>query len=254
MNVDLLPEVCLDAFLVARYCFGDGFPEGRAWERATSELLQRPGLDRHQQAGLTTLFGGTSYTGCAHEIDAAASGWRGCLIAECKAKSGGVDKADVATFDLKTFDYYCADVEANSRARWWRLLVSAGPVAPTIRALCFRLGIVLCDPERFPLPVLLHAASQPIADDHLPEIELAEVVRLGEPACATMHERWRPTGDGQLLFRPRRWSRQDVCDLLWLQDDLTEQLLDLYDLYAPERLERRVSLLRLRIDARLAAS
>ena len=41
---DLLAEITLDAFLAARYCVGDGLPEGRAWERAVGTLLQRPGL------------------------------------------------------------------------------------------------------------------------------------------------------------------------------------------------------------------
>jgi hypothetical protein len=247
---DLLAEISLDAFLAARYCFGgSGLPEGRAWERAVATLLHRPGLSRRQQAGLTTLFGIRSLSGCPHELDAAATGWRGCYLIECKAQTSGVDKSEVATFDLKTFDYYAAQLAAAVRDSWWRILVSAAPVGDSVRTLCFRIGIVLCDPGRFPLPVLLRAAGLPSADDVLAAVKLRELVRLAETASQPMQERWRIVGD-EIHIRPRRWNKQDAQDLLWLQDELSEDLFDLYDTWAPGRLERRVATLRQQINAR----
>jgi hypothetical protein len=247
---DLLAEISLDAFLVGRYCVGGpGLPEGRAWERAVATLLHRPGLSRHQQAGLTTLFGTRSLSGCRHELDAAAHGWRGCYLIECKAQGGGVDKSEVATFDLKTFDYYAAQLGSAVNDRWWRILVSAAPVSDSIRALCFRIGIILCDPGRFPLPVLLRAAGQPAADEVLPAVKLRELVRLGETTCEPLQQRWRIVGD-EIHFRPRHWNRQDVQDLLWLQDELSDDLFDVYDTWAPGRIERRVAILRQQIRAR----
>jgi hypothetical protein len=236
---DLLAEIALDAFLAARYCVGDGLPEGRAWERAAGTLLHRPGLTRRQHAGLTTLFGTLSLSGCAHEIDAAASGWRGCVLCECKALSGGVAKSDVATFHVKTFDYYCGQLDTAARDHWWRLLISASPACDAVRVLCFRMGIILCDPQRFPLPVLLRAAAHPAGDEALPAVKLRELLRLGETSCQPMQEQWRIV-DHEVRFRPLRWSRQDMTDLLWLQDDLSDDLFDAYDRYAPGRLERRI--------------
>ncbi len=246
---DLLAEISLDAFLAARYCVGDGLPEGRAWERAVGTLLYRPGLSRHQHAGLTTLFGTPSVSGCAHELDAAASGWRGSLLLECKALGNGVAKNDVATFELKTFDYYCGQLDTVADDRWWRMLVSATPAPNPVRALCFRLGIVLCEPGRFPLPVLLHVAGNPSADDVLPAVKLRELVRLGEGPCEPMQKRWRIIGD-EVRLRPVRWSKQDTDDLLWLQTELSDDLFDVYDTHAPGRLDRRVARLRAQIEAR----
>lgn len=246
---DLLAEVALDAFLAARYCVGEGLPDGRAWERAAGTLLHRPGLTRHQYAGLTTLFGSPSLSGCAHELDAVGSGWQGCVLFECKALSAGVTKEDIATFHLKTFDFYCGQLDIAADDRWWRLLISASPTSDTIRALCLRTGIILCDPQRFPLPVLLRAAAHPAGDDALPVVKLRELLRLGEMPCQPLQEQWRIVG-GELRYRPIHWSREDVADLLWLQDELSDDLFDAYDRFTPGRLERRIDRLMAAIRSR----
>ena len=246
---ELLAGITLDAFLAARYCVGNGLPEGRAWERAVGTLLFRPGLTRRQHQGLTTLFGSRPLSDCAHELDGAASGWHGCLLCECKALSEGISKSDVATFHLKTFDFYCGQLDAVADDQWWRILLSASPASESIRALCFRMGIVLCDPVRFPLPVLLRVAAHPAGDEALPAVKLRELLRLGEGPCQPMQGQWRIV-EGEVRFRPTHWSRQDMSDLLWLQDELSDDLFDAYDRYAPGRLERRISVLAATITMR----
>jgi hypothetical protein len=237
---DLLAEIALDAFLAARYCVADGLPDGRAWERAAGSLLHRPGLTRRQYAGLTTLFERPSLSNSAHELDAAGSGWQGCVLFECKALSSGVTKGDVATFHLKTFDFYCGQLDTAADERWWRLLISAAPSRDTVRALCYQTGIILCDPQRFPLPVLLRAAAHPAGDEALPVVKLRELLRLGEMTCRPLQDQWRIVGD-ELRYRPTRWSRDAVADLLWLQDELSDDLFDAYDRFAPGRLEGRIN-------------
>jgi hypothetical protein len=244
----LLAEIALDAFLAARYCVGLGLPEGREWERAVNTVLYRPGLSRHQHAGLTTLFGAGSLSGSAHELDAAASGWRGCFLCECKALSSGIAKSDVATFHLKTLDFYLARLDTAVDEEWWPLLVSASPASEAVRGLCVATGIVLCDPIRFPLPVLLNAAAHPAADDVLPAVKLSELLRLAEAACGPMQRRWRIV-DGEVRLRPSPWRRQDMLDLLWLQDELSGDLFDAYDRFAPGRIERRITSLCAQIAA-----
>jgi hypothetical protein len=64
-----------------------------------------------------------------------------------------------------------------------------------------------------------------------------------------LQQRWRIVGD-EIHFRPRHWNRQDVQDLLWLQDELSDDLFDVYDTWAPGRIERRVVILRQQIRAR----
>lgn len=245
----ILAEVTFDAFLAARYCVGDSLPEGRAWERAVSALLQRPGLERHQQSGLTTLFGARSLSGTSHEVDAAAAGWSGNLVVECKAKSGGVSKSDVATFQVKVFDFYSNQLPSVAQDQWWPIIVSAGPVSESVRIFCARWGVVLCEPERFPLPVLLRAAAHPAGEEALPAVKLAELLRVGERTCQPMQAKWRIV-EGEIRFRPEHWSQEDMSDLLWLQGELSGDLFDAYDRFAPGRLEQRIAELTTKIAVR----
>ena len=95
-----------------------------------------------------------------------------------------------------------------------------------------------------PLPVLVRAAGRPIADLYLRETLLQEVVRLGEPALLPMQERWAyERRDNEIRFKPRLWRSGEIRDLLWVQDEMSLDLLDLYDLYRPGLLEQRASLL-----------
>lgn len=246
--LDLLARFTLDAYLLARLRQSDAMPDGRTWERVVGELLWRPGLSRRQYAGSLFLFGMDSASGCRHELDAAADGWQGCLILEAKAKEGGLSKADVALFDLKTFDYFAGNLDAAKGGSWWRVLVSASEVQENLRRLLAQLGVVLCDPACLPLPVLVHAAGRPSADQFLPGPLLGEMIRLGEPALLPMQQRWRIEGE-ELRFRPRIFTRDDLDDLLWVQKELTGQLLDLYDLYRPGLLETRATAHLWRLEA-----
>jgi len=127
-----------------------------------------------------------------------------------------------------------------SREPWWQLMVSAGPVADPIRRLCVQEGVILCDPVNLPIPVLLQIASKPISDQFLDGVKLAEIVRLGERACEPLQDRWQLQHNGTLNFCARRWGADDIDDLLWLQNELTGDVLDLYDTYRPGRLEKRM--------------
>jgi hypothetical protein len=241
MSHRLLAEIALATHLLARHTAARGpLLNGRAWERVVGQLLCRPGLESRQYAGITTLFGMNSSSHCAHELDAAVEGWRGTVIIEAKSKAAGISKADVAVFGMKTFDYYRGQLPAAAGAPWWRLITSAGFVADNLRRLCLQEGILLCDPVHLPIPVLLHIASQPVADQFLDDVKLVEFVRLGERACESMHDRWKLEWDGTLSFRAHQWRRNEMDDLLWLQEDLTSDVLVLYDTHRPGRLETRI--------------
>jgi len=246
---DPLGRITLDAYLIARHsALNKLLPDGRAWERAAVQLLSGPGLDSRQTAGLTTLFGSKGASGCEHEIDGAARGWKGRLIVEAKAKVSGINKADIALFGLKTFDHYRGQLPCSANEPWWRLMISATRVGDPLRRLCAAEGIILCDPAFLPIPLLLHIAGRPIADQFLDEMKLSEIVRLGEPACEPMCKRWRLDPDGQLVLGARGYRSPDIEDLLWLQEELTGDVLDLYDTYRPGRLERRIEQLMSRLE------
>jgi hypothetical protein len=249
-----LTGFCLDCFLLSRYAPPGvaGRPSGRAWERAVSGLLWRPGLPRRQHAGTLGLFGRCSTSGAHHEIDGAGHGANVGIWIEAKA-TGALDKSHVAVFDLKCMDLYTAAVRhdraSNRCGRWWPVLVSSEPAAEPVRRLCMALGIVLCDPARMPLPVLLRAAAHPEADLQMPEVLLAEAARLFTGPCRSMQDRWRLSDDGQWLMRAvnDQADARTIGDALYVQDELTGDLLDYFDLDAPGVIEKRAESLARRL-------
>jgi len=237
----LLAVITLDAHLLARHAALNGpLPDGRAWERVIGQLLWRPGLSSRQHAGLTTLFGVSSASRSGHELDGSARGWRGRVLVEAKSKRVGVNKADVAVFRMKVFDYYIGQLPLAAGEPWWQLIVSAGPVSDNIRRLCIQEGVILCDSVNLPIPLLLNIAAKPIADQFLDGVKLTELVRLGERACEPLRGRWKLEPNGTLNFDARCWGADEMDDLLWLQEELTDDVLTLYDTYRPGRLERRI--------------
>jgi hypothetical protein len=236
---NVLTGFALEAWLVARFAprLRAGL-DGRTWERTVAVLLHRPGLARRQGPGSLSLFGGPSLSGARHEIDGAASSRQGSAIVECKATGGGITKGDAAIFHFKVMDFYKRSIVSASRECWWPFMCGTLPTAWSARAAAFSLGLLVCDPGRLPLPVLLRAAGQPCADMHLPEKLLQELVRLGEQVLRPLQERWRyRPASSELVFEPHRWTESGIEELLWLEDELSGLLLQLFDKCRPGMLE-----------------
>jgi hypothetical protein len=241
-SLDLLAEFTLDAWLVAKFSPQLGGPtlDGRSWERAITGLLYRPGFSRRQGPGSLSLFSLPSSSGARHEIDGAANSRRGSIILECKATAGGITKADAALFHFKVTDFYHRNIRSASQERWWRILCGTTPTARPARAAALSLGLLVCDPARLPLPVLLRAAGRPAADMYFSDTVLGEVVRLGERALRPQQAQWPYRAHaGEITFRPGEWRPSDIADLLWLEDELSGCLLELYERRRPGLLESR---------------
>jgi len=242
LSLDLLANFTLDVWLVAKFStqLGGTPLDGRTWERTVAGLLYRPGFTRRQGPGSLTLFGSASASGVYHEIDSAADSWRGSFIVECKANACGISKADAALFHFKVMDFYERKIKTAANEKWWRFLCGTTPTPSAARAAAISLGLLVCDPGRLPLPVLIRAASRPGADMHLPEALLQEIVRLGERALCPQQARWPYcVRSGVISFNPAYWSDSEIKDLLWLEDELSGYLLDLYEKHRPGALEHR---------------
>ena len=203
--------------------------------------------------GARSLVGQGSKSGARHEIDGAGQGTEIGAWIESKARTS-LDKSDIAVFDLKCFDFYRAAAseypEQTAKARWWPVLVSSEPTGEAVRIICCDLGVVLCDPRPLPLPALLFAASRPNADDYLPGTHLSELIRLAEAACAPMQQRWRLNIDRrEVSLRLDNMHSTEIADLLFLQDELTEDFLDDFEMHAPGALDQRASALFERFEA-----
>jgi hypothetical protein len=154
-----------------------------------------------------------------------------------------LDKAAVAVFAFKCLDLYRevarADPATTAQDSWWPILISSEPVDESVRRACLGLGVVLCDPEFMPLPMLLYVASKPIADEWIDESALSELVRLAEPLVMPLQKRYRIDPDTAEL----RWSllepgSVEIGDLLYRQRELTADMFDVFDRECPGFFER----------------
>lgn len=243
-----------EAFLLARYAGQhDGRPEGRAWERAASSLLVRPGLVRRQHAGTLGLFGRGSASGAQHELDGAGQGDYAAIWLECKAREK-LNKADVAVFAFKCLDLYREAAreqpEATAIASWWPILVSSEPTTESVRRSCIAMGVILCDPEWMPLPMLMRIASKPTADIWIDEVALSEFVRLAEPFVTSLQWRFRiDTQTNDLRWSLHEPRAREIGDLLFCQQEITGNVFDAFDHDSPHHFERRGALLADRLHA-----
>ena len=241
-DLKLLAEFSLDSWLLARStrdtCLSP--VDGRAWEQAVGDLLRRASLPNRQRAGLTTLFGVQAASGVPHELDACAAGGGTLIVVECKSQTSGVAKADAALFHEKVLDFFCAAPGRFGVGRWWRVVASSTPVSDSVRAFCVNLGLVLTEPNHLPLPVVLRVASRPGADMYLREALLQDAVRLAERALVPLQDKWRYDAQAEeIRFQPTTLCPNEIQDLLWLQEELGADILDLYDLHRPGALEQR---------------
>ena len=76
------------------------------------------------------------------------------------------------------------------------------------------------------------------------------MVRLGEAACAPMQQRWRLDIDKrEVSLNLDNMNSTEITDLLFLQDELTEDFLDAFEVNDPGVLDQRASTLVERFEA-----
>jgi hypothetical protein len=235
----IFAKICLDATLLAQRAEGQALPDGYAFQRVVVQLLRLSGMRCVQASGLTTLWGYRSASGAPHELDAAARLTSDAYVIEAKA-GGSVSKADLAVFELKLSDFYFGRWRQLTNQRWRPILICAAPPGDSLRRLAAHRGVILCDPERLALPVLYHHATHPASTDALPDQLVSELKRLVPRALETLQDRYRgDPSEGVLRLRPDSYTAVELEDLLFIQDELTDEVLARYDRLAPGRLERR---------------
>lgn len=191
--------------------------------------------------------------GAQHELDGAGQGDRTAVWLECKARES-LHKADVAVFAFKCLDLYRQAArehpKATASASWWPILVSSEPTTDSVRRSCIAMGVVLCEPEWMPLPMLMRIASKPTADMWIDETALSEFVRLAELLVVPFQTRFRVDTEADEL----RWSlceptAREIGDLPFCQKELTGDVLDTLDHESPGYFERRGAVLADRLHA-----
>jgi hypothetical protein len=251
-SVRLFASICLDLWLLSQQPADEHAPSGHVYQRAVAAALVRPGLRCVQQAGLHTLWAFRSASGTRHELDAAIRGANCAFLVEAKACE--ITKGDLAGFEQKVTDFYFARWRAVAAHGWWPIIATALPAGEPARRLALHRALVICDPERLPLPVLYHHATHAASAPHLPEPLRAELERLAPRAFQSLQQRYIPDLDrGCLRLEPCPYTGTEIDDLLYLQDELSCEVIDRYDRLRPGQLDRRAAWLRRTLPRRLVA-
>lgn len=221
MLPDMLCHFVRDAYVLGRY--GEE-SDGRLFESALTEIAHLLGFQSYQGAGSLSLFGTRAVSKSRHELDLGmvAPGMLG--IVEAKSRANGIGKNDVMLFIQKTFDYYVAKLYEGRRGPTWRFLVSATPVGHPLSVYCMQQGVIVVDPTFLPLPTLLRFVGRPEAEEVFDDVQLAEAVRLFEPACLPLERIFVPQGNDLHLGMGRFFGRE-ADDAQWLAAQMTSDLL-----------------------------
>jgi hypothetical protein len=99
------------------------------------------------------------------------------------------------------------------------------------------------------LPVLYHHATHRSSAGRLPELHCAELRRLAPRALQTLQQRYVPDIEqGCLRLDPCPYTPTEIDDLLFLQDELTPEVIDRYDRLRPGHLDHRALWLRRHLE------
>lgn len=79
---------------------------------------------------------------------------------------------------------------------------------------------------------------------HLRDALLQDTVRLAERTQVPLQNKWRYDAQAEeIRIKPTILSPNEIQDLLWLQEELGSDILDLYDHHRPGTLEHRAEVL-----------
>ena len=221
MVPDMLCLFVRDAYVLTRH---GRHSDGRLFEAALAEIANLLGFYNVQGPGGLTLFGTPAASKLRHELDLAMAAPGVLGLAEAKDLQHGVGKNDVMVFLMKTFDYYLAKLSEGRRDPMWRLLISATPVEHSLAVFCIQHGVIVVDPTFLPLPLLLRFVDRPEAEQLFDDAQLAEAVRLFEPACMPLERIFVPK-DGVLTIGLDRFFGDEANDARWLAIRMSEDIL-----------------------------
>ena len=201
------------------------------WQNWAYQTLISLGARETQGPGALHLFGFPSASGVKHEIDAAGID-DAAIVIEAKDHREGISKEHIDSFYGRTLDYFEGAVQQGFDWDLYRVMWSATAIDTRLRRYAARLGIVLVDCERIPIPVLLAAADSWEAPEWLNDQYLGELVLLGERACRPLSA--KRVGYFLVHEHPLNlWDERDLDDLEHLQDIGSERWLDWIDQLDP---------------------
>lgn len=229
----IIHTVAESGFALSR--FGNPAPGGQVWQNWAYQALISLGARETQGPGALHMFGFPSNSGVQHEIDAAGIG-DVALVIEAKDHQHGISKEHIDSFHGRTLDFFEGAVQRGFDWELYRMVWSANAIDSRLRRYAARLGIILVDSGKVPIPVLLAAADMWDATEWLTDQYLGDLVLLGERACRPLSA--KRVGYYLVYGHPLNlWDERDLDDFIYLQEIGSEQWLDWIDKSEPLHFE-----------------
>lgn len=149
-----LAHVTRDIFLLAHIAFADG-DSGPQWENRLAEYFVSRGVRTDPLPGGTTMMGHTALSGLRHQVDGVLSATDGHMIAEWKSYVGALPKNELLRFRAVSDDYVVGLGSDAPAKALLRVFGGPGRYHTDVRRYAAIHGIMLIDPDRWPVPVIL---------------------------------------------------------------------------------------------------
>lgn len=219
--------LCRDLFLLAQGpTLDNGTPPGYRWEQRIADHLAMRGVPVEAVPGGCRIFGHTSLSGLAHQIDSTLSCHDAFVIGEWKAHRTLIPKNDLLHFKAATDDYYTAIAGAVPTRPIMRIFGGRGRTSAQLRRYAAIHGITIIDPEHWPAPVLAAPQLKWPQDRHpTPSLEdRSTLAWLGRP----LQDVLEPLGDRAFRIAPMPTETR-IMPALELQDYWSGRLWDAVD-------------------------
>lgn len=139
---------------------GNGPERGRNFETLFYKICDRRGIHLSERAGSRTLAEQSSASGLGHEVDGATRSVACVTHWELKHLTAPLPKNELLCFQSKGLDFLYGTSSFFAKVPFFRFLLSGSSVRTECRYFSALWGIMLIEPERFPLPLLYEAVAR----------------------------------------------------------------------------------------------
>ena len=162
MSLSALWELCRDLYLIVRFqqLEQTGPAKGGEFENAIISYVRGSQPFPQRAEGTDFVLGRETLSGFNHETDAVIESDTWTALAELKALTNGEPKNEIMIFNQKSLDFFLAVPKKTTILKpTYRLLVSANDVPEDVQKFCYNWRIIVIEPSKLPIPVLLSSSS-----------------------------------------------------------------------------------------------
>jgi hypothetical protein len=208
---------------------GCGPERGRNFEQLFYSICNRRGLSLCEKAGSRTLAQQRSASGFAHEVDGATRSVEYVTHWELKHLTRELDKNELLVFNGKGIDYLYGSSAFFAKIPLLRFLLSGWNVGQESRLYTVLWGIMLIEPDRFPLPLLYEAIARGACGCLKPvefDVVRQEVGWACRPLQSVLNDLGCWSNGSTQLTRCGPTANWQAREVLYIQEEIGADVLD----------------------------